>query len=67
MDLEKLTFYSLERRSIICPVYFQIVSRSNFSRYIVATKKELAQSLRIIEPGEINISPAAIILLGVNA
>jgi len=37
MDLEKPTFHSLERWSIICLVYFQIVSRSNFSRYLVAT------------------------------
>jgi hypothetical protein len=34
---------------------------------VVATKKELAQSLRVIELGEISISLAAIVLLRVDA
>jgi hypothetical protein len=34
---------------------------------IVAAEKELAQSLRVIKPREISISPAAIVLLGVDA
>jgi hypothetical protein len=34
---------------------------------VVATKKELAQSPWVIEPGEISISPAALVLLGVDA
>jgi hypothetical protein len=34
---------------------------------VVAAEKELAQSLRVIEPGEISISPAAIVFLGVDA
>jgi hypothetical protein len=33
---------------------------------VVAAKKKLAQRLRVIEPGEISISPAAIVLLGVD-
>jgi hypothetical protein len=34
---------------------------------VVAAEKELAQSLRVIKPEEISISPAAILLLGVDA
>jgi hypothetical protein len=34
---------------------------------VVAAEKELAQSPQVIEPGEISISPVAIVLLGVDA
>jgi hypothetical protein len=34
---------------------------------VIATAKELAQSLRVIEPREVSTSPAAVVLLGVKA
>jgi hypothetical protein len=33
---------------------------------VVAVVKELAQSLRVVEPGEVSTSPTAAVLLGVD-
>jgi hypothetical protein len=44
-----------------------LVVRVKTLEKVIATEKELAQSPGVMEPGEISISPVAIILLGVDA